>query len=139
MEALGRIFNIVPVASGVNIKMNHATGVTFVIYEVLGTTSIVLQESIAGASAQNLTRTRYVTSNGVGVSQVWTPRTQAASATITKADATDQNCVVFHVWGPELSNTYDSVKCTVDGAATCAAILHDLNWQYSPDHLPVPA
>jgi hypothetical protein len=139
MEALGRIFNVVPVASGVHIKMNLATGVTFVVYEVLGTTSITVQESIAGASAQNLTRTRYATSNGVGTSQVWTSRTQAASATVSKADATDQNCVVFHVWGPELSAGFDCVKCVVDGSATCMAILHDLNFQYTPANLPTPA
>jgi hypothetical protein len=138
MEGLGRIFNVVPVASGVHIKLNSADAVTFVIYESSGATVIGMKESIAGASEQNLLLTRRITSNGVGTGQVWTERTQAASATITKVDGTE-NCVVVTVTGPQLSAGFDCVECTVDGAALCIAIVHDLSLQYSPNRLAAPA
>jgi hypothetical protein len=139
MEGLGRLFNVIPVASGVHVKLNAAEAVTFVIYEVSGATVIGLKESIAGASEQNLTRTRRITSNGVGTAQVWTERTQTASATITKADTTAENCTLITVTAPELSTGFDSVECTVDGAALCVAILHDLSVQSAPNRLPAPA
>jgi hypothetical protein len=138
MEGLGRLFDVVPVASGKHIRLRHADAVTFVIYEDGGATSIVVRESIEGASEQTLAIfTRRITSNGVGTAQVWTERTQTASATITKTDDTEQDCVVITVTGPMLSAGFDCVEVTVD-AGQCIAILH-LAVQAAPSRLPVPA
>jgi hypothetical protein len=135
MEALGRVFNVVPVASGVHVSLRQAEAVTFVVFENGGATVIGCKESIGGASEQNLLRTRRFTSTGTG-SGLWTSRTQTASATITKTDDADQNCTAFTVSAEELSNGFDCVECTVDGSATCVAILHDLTVQRAPENMP---
>ncbi|MES2209447.1 MAG: hypothetical protein V4515_04590 [Chloroflexota bacterium] len=128
-----------PMASGVHFKLNSAEAITFVIYEVSGSTVIGMKESIAGASEQNLLLSRRITSNGVGTAQLWTERTQTASATITKNDTTAENCTLVTVTAPQLSAGFDCVECTVDGAALCIAIIHDLSVDRSPALLAAPA
>lgn len=135
MEGIGRVFNVVPVASGVHISLRQADAVTFVVFEVSGATVIGLKESIGGASEQNLTRTRRFTCAGLG-SDSWVTRTFAANATIPKVDTAAENCTAITVTSDELSSGFDCVECTVDGSAICVAILHDLLVQRSPDNMP---
>lgn len=134
MEAIGRIFNVVPQASGVHIPLNNAAAVTFVGYEDGGATDVVFTESVQGASKQSLaTVTRYFTSNGIG--GVWTTQTVSATATVEPTDDTAQDGWAVTIRAAELSAGFDAVECTPD-AGTCFAIVHDLNDQRDPDSLP---
>lgn len=142
MEALGRLFNVIPLASGKHISLKNASGVTFVCYEDGGAQAIAIKESIAGASEQTLaTVTKLYASDGVG--SVWTKETTDANgslgtgdAAIVKKDTTAFDCACFYIGADELSDGFDSVEVTIDGAGICIAIVHDLAVQRTPANLP---
>lgn len=134
MDGLGRVFNVVPAASGVHIPLKHATAVSFVTYEDDGSTIITIKESVAGASEQNLAViTRAAKAPGVG--GTWTEVTQAAAATFDLNDDTTNDATVITISAEQLSDGFDSVEATVDGGI-CIAIIHDLSQQRRPNNLP---
>ena len=134
MEGLGRVFNVVPEASGVHIPLTHASAVTFVGFEADGSTIATLLESIDGASEQALAviTTAY---KAPGIGGTWTKVTQAAASTYDNADDATNDAWLFTVSGTELSDTFNCVEVTVDGG-TCIAIIHDLTMQRTPANLP---
>lgn len=135
MDGLGRLFNVVPVASGVPIPLVDADAVTFVGYEDGGATDVVITESkdASATDEQSLvTVTRYFTSNGVG--GAWTTNTTTAVGTVEPTDDTAQDAWCFTIHASELSDGFDYVEATPD-AGTCIAILHDLDHQAKPDDL----
>ncbi len=136
MEGLGRLFNVIPNASGKHIKLNDAEAVTFVVFEATTATVITMRESIAGASEQLLPLTRRITCTGNG-SDKWVEQTQSSSSTITKTTGATQNAVLVTVTAPQLSAGFDSVECTV-GSGQCIAIVHDLAVQRAPAQLAIP-
>ena len=50
MRGLGRVFNVIPAASGVHIPLKDADAISFVTYEDDGTTIATIKSSIDGAS-----------------------------------------------------------------------------------------
>ena len=145
MKALGRILNIIPVATGKHVSLKNAGGVLFCCYEDGGAQSIGIVESIAGASEQALaTVTEIYASNGIG--GVWTNETTDANgalgtgdAAIVKKDTTLFDCAVVQIEAAELSDGYDSVECTIDGAGICIAVVYDLAVQRAPENLAASA
>lgn len=139
MDALGRIINVVPLASGVHMSLALAgTSVTFVGYEVSGATNVVIRESIDGASEQLRTVKRWHTSNGVGVDQVWTTHDLVTPlSTLLPADVTAENAWCFTVNQDDLTDGYTCVEVTPDGG-TCVAIVHELRVKGAPSTLPAP-
>jgi hypothetical protein len=136
MKGLGAVFNVVPAASGVHIRLRDAEAVSFVTYEDDGSTIITLKESIDGASEQNLAVITQV-AKGPGVGGAWTEVTQAAAATYDLADDTTNDATVTTVLATQLSAGYNCVEATVDGGI-CIAILHNLNDQRTPASLRSP-
>lgn len=142
MEALGRLFNVIPVATGKHISLKNASGVTFVCYEDGGAQAIGIKESIDGASEQLLsTVTRLYASDGVG--SVWTRETTDANGAlgdgdgaIVKKDTTAFDAACFYIGADELSAGFDAVEVSIDGAGICIAIVHDLLVQRAPQNLP---
>lgn len=135
MEGLGRVFNVVPEASGLHIPLQDAEAITFVGYEDGGATNIAFNESksTAGASEQDLeVVARYWTSNGVG--GAWTLRTQTAEDEVDPSDDTAQDGWLVTIRAAELSDGFTHVEATAD-AGTCFAILHDLTVQRDPANL----
>lgn len=133
MEGLGRVFNVIPAASGVHIPMKDAAAVSFVTYEDDGSTILTLKESIDGASEQNLAViTRFHKAPGVG--GTWTLVTQSAGATFDLADDTTNDAAVVTVRAAQLSDGYNCLEATVDGGI-CVAIVHDLLVQRDPANL----
>lgn len=133
MVGLGRVFNVIPAASGVHIPLTRAAAVSFVTYEDDGSTIATIKESIAGASEQALD----VTLNpykGPGVGGTWTAMAEQDD-TLDLGDDTTNDCMVFTIRGDQLSDTFDSVEVTVDGGI-CIAIIHDLYEQRKPSNLP---
>lgn len=133
-EGLGRVFNVVPAASGVHIPLTRATAVSFVTYEDDGSTIITLKESIDGDSEQNLAVITRV-HKGPGVGGTWTLVTQAAAATYDLSDDTTNDATVLTVRAEQLSAGFNCVEATVDGGI-CVAITHDLLEQRAPAALP---
>ena len=143
MEGLGRAFNLVAAASGRHVSLKDAGGVTFLVFEADGATSINIKESKAGATPQNLpVINHYYTSTGLG--GVWTRATADNGGpldndhTMVKIDG-DNDAVAIYVDASWLSDGFDSVECTVDGSAICQAIVHDLAVQRAPQNLPAAA
>lgn len=141
MEALGRVLNVVQVATGKHISLKGASGVTFLLYEDAGAQSTTFIESIAGASEQALEfLNHYYANNGVG--SAWTRETADADATLdddhtfVKKDTILFDCAAIYVGADMLSDGYDCIEATIDGAGLCTAIVHDLLQQRRPDNLP---
>lgn len=143
MKGLGKDFLVIPVASGKHISLKDASGVTFICYEDGGAQAISFKESVAGASEQALaTVNELYASDGVG--SVWTRETSDAdtdpladASALTKKDTTAFDCAAIYVGADELSDDFDSVECTIDGAGICIAIVHGLHVQRAPQNLPV--
>ena len=142
MNGLGRVFNVTPVATGKHISLKAGQAVTFVCYEDGGAQAIGIKESAAGQSEQALAVvTELYASDGIG--GVWTRETTDANgalgegdASIVKKDTTPFDCAVFCIGADELSDGFDCVEVTIDGAGICIAIVHDLKMQRAPENLP---
>lgn len=141
MDALGRIINVVPLASGVHISLAQAgTAVTFCGYEDGGATDILVKssESGAGSSEAALAVSRWHTSNGVGVDQVWTTHDlDTPLSTLEPTDDTSQDGWCFTVDQDDLPDGHTCVEVTPDGG-TCVAIVHELRRKGAPSLLPAP-
>lgn len=135
MEALGRIFNVVAVADDVLIDMRAAgaQAVTFICYLDAGDT-FTLSESNGSTTQALATIEQFYKGSGVG--GVWTKVTQAAASTVVLSGAANNDCAIFTVRGPELSDGYYKVKVASAGAGTVVAIVHDLQTQRTPANLP---
>ena len=141
MKGLGRAFNVLPVATGVHISLKNASGVTFVLYEDGGDQQIVFKESIAGASEQALATVNELYACAGITASVWTREASDSAAalddnsTVEKKDTALFDCAAIYIGADELSDGFDCVECTIDGAGLCIAITHDLQVQREPENL----
>ena len=133
MKGLGRVFNVIPAASGVHIPLTHATAVSFVTYEDDGTTIATIKESIDGASEQALDCNVYP-HKAPGVGGTWTAMAEQDDTLALGGDTTN-DCMVFTIDASQLSDGFNCVEVTVDGGI-CIAIVHDLAQQRKPANLP---
>ena len=135
---LGRVFNVVHNASGVNINLTHYGAVTFVSFEDDGSTILTLTEcqDAADTGEQALAIIDKV-HKGPGVGGTWTEVTQTAAGTYDLADDTTNDAVCLTVEAGELSDGFTHVQCTVDGGVV-TAILHDPKVRRKPANMPSP-
>lgn len=133
MEALGRLFNVLPVADDVYVSLRTASAVTFVGVLAAGDTwTLTEAKDAAGTGAQVLaTMTHYYVSATVGAA--WVEVTQAAASTIVTTAS--QDVVVVCINMAELSDTFDFVKLASTSTGTVFAIQHDLTVQRAPENL----
>lgn len=143
MKGLGKDFNPIPVATGKHVLLENASGVTFILFESGGDQQIVFKESKDGASEQALTTVNELWAcNGIG--GVWTRETSDSAAdlddnsTVEKKDTTLFDCAAIYIGADELSDGFNSVECTIDGAGLCIALVHPLV-QRAPENLPASA
>src|SRR5690606_24791864 len=113
MRGLGRVFNVIPSASGVHIPLTHANAVSFVTYEDDGTTIATIKESIDGQSEQALDCDVYP-HKAPGIGGTWTAMAEQDDTLALGGDATN-DCMVFTVGADQLSDGYNCVEVTVDG------------------------
>lgn len=133
MMGLGRVFNVIPAASGVHIPLTYASAVSFVTYEDDGTTIATIKESINGDSEQALDcDVRPHKAPGVG--GTWTAMAEQDDTLALGGDTTN-DCMVFTVHQSQLSAGYNCVEVTVDGGIL-VAIVHDLAVERTPANLP---
>jgi hypothetical protein len=134
MDALGRVFNVLPVADDVYVSLRDAEAVTFVCVNTAGDTYTLTEATTtAGTTNQALaTMADFYISATVGA--VWAKVTHAAASTIVPTAA--QDVAVITVSAAELSSGYTAVKLTSTGAGTVVAILHDLKVARKPENLP---
>lgn len=134
MYALGRLFNVLPVADDVYVPLKDCVGVTFVCVNTAGDTYTLTEaKDASGTGSQVLaTITDFHVSATVGAA--WSKVTQAAGSTAVPTSS--QDVMVLEVEGIELSDGYDYVKLTSTGTGTVVAILRDLKVQRKPANLP---
>ena len=131
---LGRVFNVVPAASGVTIPLTRASAVSFVTYEDDGSTiaTITQVDSTAVLSEIALDVTNYPY-KAPGIGGTWTAMAEQDD-TLDLGDDTTNDAMCFVVRGDQLTDGYDGVQVTVDGGI-CIAIVHDLTVQRKPSNL----
>lgn len=141
-SGLGRVFNVIHQASGLDIPLTRATAVSFVSFLDAGTQALTFTQTdstgvngeinlnIFQQSPANLGSKVYA---GPGVGGGWVAKADTAANVFTNADATNDN-VVITVRAEQLADGYDSVQCTA-ATGTCIAIIHDLLVQRKPSNL----
>jgi hypothetical protein len=139
MEALGRLFNVVPVADGVEVNMRDASAVTFVCVGANAETFTLAEATdAAGTGAQTLaTITRYYSGATSAGADAWVEETIAAGGVVTTTTA--KPVAVIHVQQAEMSDGFDYLRVTSSSTGTVVAIVHDLNVQRDPANLPALA
>ena len=136
MEALGRLFDIVPVAQDVFFSVKDCGNVCFVGVLAAGDTwTLAEATAISGGTEQNLAviTKSYVQATGTGA-DTWTKLTQAANA--AEVTSSSQDAVVIEVGVEQLSAGFDYLKLTSTSTGTVTAILTDLKVQRKPENLP---
>jgi hypothetical protein len=146
---LGRVFNVIKTASGLNIPLTNYEAVSFVfgdagtgaaIATVTQTDSTGVNSEIdlnvftvAGVEGSNGVSRAYV---GPDVGGTWLEDGAAVFTdnTFDLSDETTNDTGVFTIVGSQLSDGYDQVQVTVD-TGLCFAILHDLKVQRKPTNL----
>ncbi|WP_322501820.1 hypothetical protein TR631_33860 [Streptomyces rochei] len=135
MEGLGRTFNVVPTADGVEVNCRDTSAVTFV---CVGADTYTVQEAqdAAGTGARNLAViTHYYENASAAGANAWTKATQAAGAAVTTAAAV----AVIEVSTKSLADGYTHLKCSSTATGLVTAITHDLTVQRDPRNLPAAA
>lgn len=143
MEALGRLFNVVPVADAVEVDMQHATGVTFVCVGANAETFTVKEaRDAAGTGAQNLACvTHYYANAGSSGANAWTrsPASGENAATAVVTTTTAAPVAAIFVGAAQLSDGFTHVRVDSSSTGTVFAILHDLRVKRTPENLPAVA
>lgn len=133
MEGLGRVFDVVPIASGAYLSLKNASGVTFV---CTGADTFTVREAqtASGGSVQNIGNviTHYYQNTSTAGAAGWTRQTQAASNAVTQAGA---YTTVIEIFCSQLDDTFDYIYCHAASGGLVTAILHDLTVQRSPVNL----
>ena len=143
-DGLGRVFNIVYSASGLDIPLTKAAAVTFVSFLDAGTQALTFTQTdstgvlpeidlnIFNQSPDNLGSRIYA---GPAVGGTWVEKDDGSDANTydNTTDATNDT-VVITVRAEQLSDGYDRVQCTA-ATGTCVAILHELAVQRKPGNL----
>lgn len=137
MEALGRTFNVIPLASGKRVSLKNASAVTYVCYEDGGAQALTVEEYNGTANQALSVVDKFYAADGIGGVFSTNTRT-AATNPIVKADTTPFDAMVFTIEADELSDGYTHVEVTAD-AGVCIAIIHELAVQRSPQNLPAAA
>jgi hypothetical protein len=132
MEGLGRLINVIPIATSKAFTLAGASAVTFV---VTGndTWTLTKASSFAGSYTNLAVITRTYTSTATDGTAAWVLATQAAAATVVQTTG----MTAFTVFGSQLSDPSDYLKVTVGASGLTTAILHDLTVQRKPANLAI--
>lgn len=150
-DGLGRVFNTIYTATGVNVSMQKAAAVTFIGFLDDGTQTLTFTQTdstgvnsevdlniftVGGVTAPHGESRIYTGPNGGGT---WTDSTASAASDNVADGATAANdTTVVTVRAEQLSDGYDQVQCTSSGAGVVTAILHELAVQRAPQNLQTP-
>jgi hypothetical protein len=132
MNGLGRVFDVIPIASGVIFKFRGASAVTFVCTGAdTFTTTVGTTHATAATSPGNIFTYYYQRADTTGAA-AWTKQTQAASNAIVQGSA---YTTVFTLYTSQVADPNAYVKCLASASGLVTAILHDLVVQRAPANL----
>lgn len=136
MEGHGRLFDVVPAASGVLISLQNAAGVTFVVTATTDPGTFTLKSATGyDGSPSTLAAIEdwYQNASQAGA-DAWTAQSQAAADTIT-VPAGDSATVYVDSSDLPAGANYVSLTASGSGTETVTAIVHDLAVQRTPANL----
>lgn len=138
MHGLGRVFNVIFTASGLDIPLTQATAVTFIHAEPgTGTATLTLTQTDSTGVLSEIDLPDPAEDNGyyIGpdVGGTWTFKAQTSANVYTLGGATNDTGVIT-VHASQLTQGYDRVQGTAS-AGTLVAIIHDLLVQRKPSNL----
>jgi hypothetical protein len=139
MEGLGRLFNVVPAATGLYINMKDCSSVTFICTSAsTDTFNVAEAKTSGGGSVQDVGNviSRYYSTTDTDGSVAWTKQTQAAADEV--ASVATGSVVAIWISGSMLDDGFDYVSCTASSTGTVIAILHDLTVARTPANLSLP-
>jgi hypothetical protein len=144
MEGLGRVFNVITNASGVNFSMKQCSAVS-VVCQASGASSVAITASTAysGGTTDNFT-----TANGFGQAPhwyqntsdtgtaAWTKQTSVWTTNSLALAGTTGYTSVFAIFGSQLADTFDYLNIT---GTNCGVIIlfHDLTVERTPANLTI--
>lgn len=133
MRALGRVLDIVPIASGKYISMKNASGITFVCTGA-DTFNVSEAKTVSGTPQDvGAVITQYYQQAGTDGTHGWTTVTQTAADEVVQANA--GYTTVIEIFGDMMDDGYAYIACTAAASGLVAAIVHDLTVQRKPDNL----
>lgn len=139
IEALGRLYNIVPSAAGVSISLKNTSGVTFVVSATAAAVITVNSQPSAGGTATACAAiSRYYTTTAANGSAPWTATDQSSSPSST-VNVAAGSVVAFYVDAAALPAGAAYAEAVVtSGTATVIAVLSDLAQPEDPSRLALP-
>jgi hypothetical protein len=151
MEALGRLCNVIPIASGVAFKMRGASVAMFVLTGAAAVATLQEQPGFTGtpvslAMIKNIYWT--TVTNGTAA---WSKLTYSANNLVapfasgpiatythgTTTGLTTATCSVFHIFTSELSDPENYLLCTATGSGLLSVYVGDLVHQRGPANLEI--
>jgi hypothetical protein len=138
---LGRVFDVVTVASGKGFSVKNCNAVSILVDSPSSTAVVTLTVAkvFGGPYAANGATpfTYYYSQTASDGTSAWTRNTQAASNVVTVAGSLVVVCIPLYM--TQLPDQFDYLKVTttVDGAALTTCILHDLAVQRAPANLAI--
>lgn len=134
MEGLGKLVNVVPIASGAGLSMKGASACLFVCTGA-DTFTVTVSATFGGSYATpgNIL-THFYQSTNTGGTAAWTKQTQAASNAIVQGSA---YVTAFEVLTSMLPDPKAYVKVTASAAGLVMAVFHDLTVQRGPANLAI--
>jgi hypothetical protein len=145
MEALGRIIDVVGVASGHGISLKNASGITFI--ALASDTSQALAVTAAKTYGGNYDD--WTTGNGFGQPDhfyqnadddgtgAWTKETAVWTSNSVALAGTANYVAVLEIFADQLADGYEYIKVTETDCTYVVAILHDLTVQRTPANLAI--
>jgi hypothetical protein len=152
MRALGRVYDVVPSPSGLNICLKDVSGIGFV--AVNGTSTAAILTVTASTAFSGGTTKNWTTANGFGQpgegytrlagnTAAWVPQPLAsawASNVLTVPISTTGAVFYVDFLVSQLADACDYINVTVSGtgASLPMAVLYDLTVQRTPENIRIP-
>lgn len=145
-DGLGRVFNVIYSASGLDVPLTKAGAVTFLSFLDAGTQALTFTQTDSTGVNSEIDLTIFTVSGtvpangesriyaGPAVGGTWTEKTSTDSNVFDLTTDATNDTVAITVRAEQLSDGYDRVQCTA-ATGTCVALLHELHVQRKPSNL----
>jgi hypothetical protein len=140
MESLGRLCNVIPLASGSPFKMRGASVAMFVLTGSTGVATLQEQPGFGGSPITLAAiKDVYWATSGAGTA-AWNKLVLASVATYTHGTTTGLTTAtasVFHIYTSQMSDPENYLLCTATGSGVLAVYTGDLVVQRGPANLEI--
>ena len=141
-EGLGKLYNVVPTAAGVGLRLRDYSAVTFVVHAVTVAAQVTITCAptfagtyVAPTSSGGIISHFYASTSAAGAA-AWTKTVQTAANTAPATTVGIGSIIAVEILGVMLPDPNAYVKCAVTtGTALVMAVLHDVTVARAPANL----